>query len=389
MLSDTYGHAYITHLTPWEKTCKFLQTLFFDLACRAFLSSRIVLPFTRPSTIMAHSNRKGILVRFYIHILTTLLFLAVFSYSANAQEQPFPSFRTVGFMEQQIQFDQTPGSTTQFSVYRARFGMAGRLTENIRFNVVGGLVEPPQRNPQLVNAFIDFDIHPLLQLRAGQFLAPFGLEGPEVITLNPAIERSLAIRRMNTLAMFRDVGIQASGSFAQMGYAIALTNGSGANNPDPNNTKDIMGRVYYNVTEVLQVGLSGHAGSFQVALAGGNESEQRRWRTGIDFFYRGSPIFTRGEYQIRNDKLPAGDLKSQGGYLLAGYRINERVESIVRLEYLDPSDVLDNVELTVFTAGINYYLAGQSRISANYEIRDDKMNPNLGNLITIQLQMVL
>lgn len=338
---------------------------------------------------MHYSFRKGPLCHCLTHVVITLLFLGVFSYTVSAQNQPFPSFRTVGFMEQQIQFDQTPGNNTQFSIYRARFGLAGRLTEHIRFNVVGGLVEPPQRNPQLVNAFIDFDVHPLLQIRAGQFLVPFGLEGPEVITINPAIERSLAIRRMNTLAMFRDVGIQASGSHGQMGYAIALTNGSGANNPDPNNTKDIMGRVFYNVTETVQIGVSGHSGSFQFIQAGAGESERRRWRTGLDFYYRGAPFFARGEYQMRNDNLPGGDLKSQGGYLLAGYRLNERMEPIARLEYLDPSDALQNMELTVFTAGMNYYLSGESRISINYEIRDDKMNRNLGNLLTVQLQMVL
>ncbi len=110
--------------------------------------------------------------------------------------------------------------------------MKGTITDRITVNLIGGYVEPPNNTPRLVNAFIDFDIHPLLQLRTGQFLLPFGIEGPQPIFLNPSIERSNAIRRLNTFSMFRDVGIQISGHYSIFDYAVALVNGKGANQPE-------------------------------------------------------------------------------------------------------------------------------------------------------------
>lgn len=121
--------------------------------------------------------------------------------------------------------------------------MEGALSDKIRGNVIGGFVEPPQNTPKLVQAFMDYRVNQYLSVRAGQFLIPFGLEGPEVITLNPAIERSLAVRRLNTFSMFRDIGIQASGNISRINYAIAFVNGAGANQREQINPKDIVGRV--------------------------------------------------------------------------------------------------------------------------------------------------
>lgn len=91
------------------------------------------------------------------------------------------------------------------------------------------------------HAFVDLDIDPLLNIRTGQFLAPFGLEGQEVIAFNPAIERSIATRRLNTVNMFRDIGIQANGSRGLFNYSFALVNGTGANTTAKINPKDLLG----------------------------------------------------------------------------------------------------------------------------------------------------
>lgn len=326
----------------------------------------------------------------------TVLFLGLSTVTintANAQtsddsETSLPVFDIGGFLQQQFIIDQTSGSPARFSTHRARLGVTGKITDNISVNLIGGYTEPPNNTPRLVNAFIDFDIHPLLQVRTGQFLLPFGLEGPEPIVLNPAIERSTAIRQINTFSMFRDVGVQLSGSRENLNYAVAVVNGTGANRPEQIDPKDVMGRVGLSITDDIEIGLSGHYGHYQTDPS--TNSSEARYRAGADLHYEGDPVFMRAEYIVRQDDLPEGDnLNLNGGYLLGGYHLNDNVEAIARIEYLEPNTDLDEDHYTSLTAGLNYVFTGNNRLSLNYEFRNDRFNPTTGNLLTLQMQVAL
>lgn len=309
--------------------------------------------------------------------------------STGGETEEFqPSFKLGGFLQQHFVSDETDGIPPRFSIYRARLGVSGSVTEHIRVNVIGGYTEPPDNTPRLVNAFIDFDIHPLLQVRTGQFLLPFGLEGPEVIIFNPAIERTTAIRRLNTFAMFRDIGIQVSGRKSIFNYAIAVVNGRGANLAEQNDPKDVMGRIGLTPYENLEIGVSGHSGKYQPNPA--LDNNESRYRLGADFSYTGDPVFVRGEYIFRRDDQPSGDPRElNGGFLLAGLQFNENMEAIARYEYFEPDNSSDDNTFTAFTIGANYYFVGNTRLSVNYEFRDDQLNPNLGNVLTFQMQVAI
>ncbi len=330
-----------------------------------------------------------------ILVLIAAVTLSAFSAAGSLQAQivnppdsGYPSYSVGGFIQQQFIVDETENSATRFATHRARIGIQGNVTENIRVNFVGGFVEPPQATPRLVNAFVDFNIHPLFNIRTGQFLVPFGLEGPEVITFNPTIERSTAIRRLNTFTMFRDVGVQVSGSDSGFSYAVALVNGSGANNAEQIEPKDIMGRIGYQLTECLNIGVSGHYGNYQPDPSVDNN--EARYRFGADLSFNMAPFFLRGEYIFRQDERPSADaLNMQGFYALAGYNITDQIQGIVRFEYYDPNTDASDNELTIVTLGANYQFMGNTRISANYEIRDDQLNPALKNVFTLQMQVAL
>lgn len=306
--------------------------------------------------------------------------------TGNAEKE-WPSLRFAGFLQQQFVSGQNPDAPATFSIKRARVGVRGAITDNISLNVVGGYAEPPENTPRLVNAFVDFDLHPLFQVRTGQFLLPFGLEGPEPIFLNPAIERSHTVRRINTFTMFRDVGIQLSGDKSMFGYALAIVNGAGANQNARIEPKDLMGRISIHPLEHFTIGVSGHAGSYQPD-PDAEEYESRR-RAGIDFYYKKEPLLVRGEWMLRRDHLAAGGtLKMRGGYLLGGYRFSEKIECIARIEYYDPNTSLEDNRLKVITLGANFYFLGNTRLSINYEFIDDQNNPDIGNQLTAQMQVV-
>ncbi len=323
-----------------------------------------------------------------IPLILLLLTTSVLGQSPDTDQGNTPSYTIIGFVQQQFAEDLTPGNPAGFSIHRARVGVNGNLSDRIRFRVFGGFIEPPQSNPQLVHAYADYTLDPRFNIRAGQFLAPFGIEGSEGIIFNPAIERSLTIRRLNTFRMFSDIGVQIFGSWSQFNYAVGLVNGTGANLSEQIDPKDIVGRVGFNFTEQLEIGLSGHAGYYK---PGENpEDEEPRYRAGLDLSYNGKPLFIRGEYVTRKNSVTGSqDILMNGGYLLAGYKLTDRVEAIVRYEYLNPNRDIENNRLEVYTMGANYYMLGRSRISINYEIRDDKFHPDLGNLLTVQMQIVL
>ncbi len=327
-----------------------------------------------------------------ITIFLTLFFVtgtaSLYAQSNSSENHSNPSYNIRGFVQQQFVDDRTPGVPAGFSIYRARIGIAGNITDQLSINLIGGFVEPPQRTPRLVNASIDYRIHDLLTIRAGQFLLPFGLEGPEVITFNPAIERSMATRRLNTFNMFRDIGVQASGSRSRFNYAVAIINGTGANQTAQMNPKDLIGRAGIQLTHNLEIGISGHSGKY--LPAGNPDSEQSRNRAGLDIHYDGNPVFFRGELITRKDNLPGSEsVTMNGGYLLAGLHVTDRIETIARYEYFTPNNDLDDNRLTGYTIGANYYLTGRNRFSINYEIRDNEQNSEFGNLLTFQLQVVL
>lgn len=306
----------------------------------------------------------------------------------SESEESLPSFEFGGFLQQQLIIDQTSDSPTRFSIHRARLGMKGTITDRITVNLIGGYAEPPNNTPRLVNAFIDFDIHPLLQLRTGQFLLPFGMEGPQPIFLNPSIERSNAIRRLNTFSMFRDVGIQISGHYSIFDYAVALVNGKGANQPEQIEPKDIMGRLGISLTDNIKMGVSGHLGYYQPDPA--SDNHESRFRAGIDAGYEKNPVFIKGEYVIRQDDQPTGNKeKMNGGYLLGGYQFTNNVEIIARYEYFEPNTSSNDDHLTAFVIGANYYFVGNTRLSLNYEFIEDRLNPIRDNMLTVQMQVAI
>lgn len=339
----------------------------------------------------------------YFTINTSIYFIAVLIFTlgiglpnhAHAQNESqqesntqYPNYRIVGFMQQQFIMDESPDSATRFTVNRARIGISGQITDRIGVNFVGGFVEPPSATPRLVNAFVDFDVHPLLKIRTGQFLVPFGLEGPEAIILNPAIERSMAIRRLNYFRMFRDIGVQLSGHNNDFTYAVALTNGAGANITEQIEHKDLMGRVGYNIIDGLNLGISGHLGYYKPDSS--LDNEESRYRLGADLSYTGSSIFFRGEYIYRQDDRPnASSQEITGGYILLGYNISERIQTIARYEQFNPNTEVSDNELNIFTIGANYGFEGNTRLSVNYQIREDQMNSDIKNLLVVQLQLAL
>jgi hypothetical protein len=302
-------------------------------------------------------------------------------------EISYPIIKPAGFFQNHFTVDNIKNSPARFSIHRARLGVKGSFSKKIKYNFIIGAVEPPERTPALVNGFVDIEFHPSFNLRTGQFLVPFGIEGPEPIFLNPAIERAFPTRKLNSYRMFRDIGINVYGKYSIVDYSLSVLNGKGANIPENIDAKDILLRLNFNLTDNFMAGISGQIGKYETDSL----DILPRQRLGTHFEYNdanGKNRF-RGEF-IYLDKQTENNANeiSMGAYLLHGYKFSEKLENIARLEYYQP----DNHDNTYYglTLGGNYFLTGKTRLSLNcmgYTETGDF--DNLQYIFNIQLQYVL
>lgn len=294
--------------------------------------------------------------------------------------------KIIGFLQGQFVGNELKRDiNNKFKIHRARFGISGKLDELIIYNVVLGAIETPDNNPHLVNAFVGLNYSPYLQVRLGQFLLPFGLEGPQPIFLNLVIERTMVIKRLNPFKMFRDIGLQLSGKYKSFNYAVAVINGTGANSSDDNNAKDILGRIGFSPVQNIKIGISSHFGKY--ASNTKKNLDRRRYALDIKFAHKGLQL--RSEIQNRNDEQVDGSIKvNTGWYILSAYKVTQKLEPIIRYEQYFPNAHDLKVKSDIIALGFNYYLSGNGRVSVNYEFKNDIEHTDAVNLLTAQLQIV-
>ncbi|MFO8053990.1 MAG: porin [Bacteroidales bacterium] len=303
--------------------------------------------------------------------------------SDSSDQSSYPDFQPAGFLQTHFSADDKADNPSGFSIHRARFGFTGNISKNIRLSLIAGAVEPPENTPALVNAFAGFTIHPLFNLRIGQFLVPFGLEGPEAIIKNPAIERAFSTRRMNRFRMFRDIGMMAYGKHSFVNYSVAVVNGNGANVTEKLDQKDVLGRLDFTLTEGLISGFSGHLGTLKDTTG---RLSQQRWAAHVE--YKNNPLHLRGEIILHDQEIvPESWKHSAGGYLLSNYKIADKWEAIGRYDYLKPH-ARENIYQGV-TLGTNYLLSGLSRLSVNGTAYTKDDGNTIHYMLNVQMQLVL
>ncbi len=140
-----------------------------------------------------------------------------------------------------ILFDNHYPVDNDFDIRRARISMQGRLYEFFSYKLEAEL-EGSSSN-RLIDAYINYDYYPFLQIRLGQFKEPFGLEQLTSDKYLPFNERSMA----HYLTPVRDVGLMIHGVVLDetIQYALGIFNGDGrdAERRDQKDDKEIAGRL--------------------------------------------------------------------------------------------------------------------------------------------------
>lgn len=277
----------------------------------------------------------------------------------------------------------------------------GQLGNNFAYGVLFELV-----NPTFYELHLQWNPTKYFNAKIGQFKVPFTFENlialPNLETiyysrtiLNLTGMDNDVLNYQNTVnSTGRDIGIQASGSFGNLGthdlvqYAVGMFQGAGINKVDPDNSKDFAGTLTFQPIKGLRAGGSVYFGESTYAISAQNIplSSHVRNRWALSAEYKTDRLMARTEWLHGND---AG-IKKEGIYgVLSYYVIPKKLNVLCNVDYYnDNKDI--NKEVTDYTAGINYYFYPQCRLQLNYTYSDysKKWNDRSASSVAAQLQVV-
>lgn len=297
----------------------------------------------------------------------------------------------------QVQFNTTsvddePGS--EWLMRRARLGLRGWMAGWIRGDVEGDF---GRGGAKLTDGYVTLAFTPLFTLRAGQYKKPFdalelissrqllvaeregiprGAEGPTPDALVDDLGYSN-----------RDIGIEWDGRSDRLSWAAGLWNGSGENEIEDDDGKQLAGRL--NVEVVPGWTVSGAWTGKRISEP--PDAEDATWYDAVELALVG------GEYQEPGWKafgqVMAGDnwdpalgggddssflaLQGIAGYHVPVYRVPYLigVEPIVRLGWTDPDTDVDDDQALLATPGVNVYF--HERVKT--QVQADFLSPGEGD----------
>ena len=152
------------------------------------------------------------------------------------------SLRIGGLLQSDMRmFDSHYPVNNDFDIRRARLGIEGRLYQHFFYKLEAEL--EGNTTDRLVDAYINYDYFPYLQLQTGQFKEPFSLEQLTSDKYFPFNERSFAYY----LTPGRDVGFMVHGTLLDeaVQYAAGIFNGEGrdAARIGQKDDKEVTGRL--------------------------------------------------------------------------------------------------------------------------------------------------
>ena len=272
----------------------------------------------------------------------------------------------------QVRYYSNNDMDNSFDIRRARLSLKGNIIKKLNYKLQ---TEFGGSRQKLLDAELNFDIHPLLQLTAGQFTIPFSYENlissSNLATINRSqIVEALAARGMDFSGNHngRDIGMMIKGRFSlylDYEYALGLFNGSGINIKDTNKQKDVIGRYIIHLPYYLSVGSSFYMGRYTPDDS--LHIRVKRERLGIELIYDHSLFTFSSEYIQGKDS----NIDKDGWYLQAGYYLfAQKIQLVTKYDAYHPDLNHSGILSTIYTLGINLLFNKKSKLQINYEVKD-------------------
>jgi phosphate-selective porin OprO/OprP len=300
----------------------------------------------------------------------------------------------------------------RFRIRRARINLTGDFAENFDFKIEGDFGQGDGLNSNrtafsATDVFVNWHQFPEVQIKVGQWKAPFGLEQLTPDTSLFLIERSLPT---GAITPDRQIGAQLWGKpFTNiwppqkdlLTYYAGIFNGNGRNvSVNDNNNFMYVGRLELmpfkgkifgqdaslklggdvlnsrddkgtNISQTLNLLVNSDGSLSPFVLPGADE----RTAWGVDAALKLGPFDLIGEYleeyvdgRTVNGVAPGfADFTTSGFYVTAGYfLIPKKLQAVLRWEDLNPGQK-GNDGIRSITGGLNYYIHSDDiKLMANY-----------------------
>lgn len=243
--------------------------------------------------------------------------------------------------------DTRKAFTDTFLVNRVRPVLEGTVFKNFDYKMMPDF---GQGKAVIQDAYVDAHFLPWLNLRAGKFKGPVGLERLQSARDLEFVERGLPV----DLVPNRDIGVALHGDFLKgvLGYEVGVFNGAAdgsSDDADENDSKDIEGRIFaypfllsgVKPLQGLGLGVAGTTGhengvapSYKTigqqtffSFNPGVTATGTRSRIAPQAFYYWGPFGLLGEYVVSSEDVEKGTLEKQldnsawqvaGSYVLTG-----------------------------------------------------------------------
>lgn len=233
-----------------------------------------------------------------------------------------------------------------------------------------------------------------LMLQAGKFDSVLGFEYRSIESTDRlGVTPSLICR----YTCGRPLGMKARAQFLNKTLIanVAVTNGSHfqegfpfANEIDSNHMKTVAGRLSYSIANKVEVGVSGAWGAQDFHTS----SDVYQWHAGVDVHAEIKDLELTAEYvrgRAKGETSMVGPrcdiapcLKYNGGYLLAGYRVNNVLVPYVRTDFRDAmhwagASFVYITQATRFTLGVRAEIGSRVILKAegtlNREMDPDQL----------------
>lgn len=288
--------------------------------------------------------------------------------------------------------DSTAVERTFFN-RRTRLGISGALTEQLSYQWVGNFdgadSNATAASAQLLDAWVNFSLNPLLQVKAGQFKYTFDREGKDSgMTLpfatRPAIVNTLVGRLGQTGGLFRDIGLEIYGGQKKpigWGYALGVINGNGTNLQDVNDHKDGYLRGTIEPIGNVSVGAGYYKGKNVFTRTAGTppvttvvKHDEQIWT--VDTMLKVAPfVFVAAYYKGEYEPEAGADVEPKGWYALGSYSLLSNLDLLLRYQIENQDSNASEKKLRSTDIGVNYYMARKgvwsgTKVALNYMLRD-------------------
>lgn len=294
-------------------------------------------------------------------------------------------------------WDDTDNLTpaTQFNLNAARLIATGEPVDNVSYHVMGDF-SSPDYSPRLMQAWVEYKPVKYLSIRAGQFKYPFVSDAyPPLIYwkfANVSYTTANIVKKLGyTGSLFRDIGVQAYCNYdiskeLSLNCKLMVMNGTGANAKDNNSPKDFVGFLGFKIINFINVGGSYYFGK---SLPDSIEVDESAY--GLQLKVEKEKFSFQAEYLLAkyDANITRKEVSPSGYYVYGTYKVIPTIEFGFRYDFLNQDKNIDNNNKSRVTLSASYLFDKKSRIMINYEIRNDDIISNMGNLLTILGQVAI